>query len=74
MKVDESTLQNILKAYGKRMKPRKNQLDPPKKETEGNEKVSKKVKSEELDIVNYDKDGNVAIKPKKKEALIDFFQ
>jgi hypothetical protein len=74
MKVDESTLQNILKAYGNKMKPRKNKLQPPIHENDAREKVSNKVDSEELDIVNYDKEGNVAIKANKKEALIDFFQ
>lgn len=74
MKVDESTLQNILKAYGKNMKPRKNKLEVPKKEPEPKEKVSKKLESEDLDIINYDKEGKVSIDNKKKEALIDFFQ
>ena len=32
MKVDETTLQNILKAYGKNMKPRKNKLEVPKED------------------------------------------
>lgn len=74
MKVDESTLQNILKAYGKDIKPRKNKLAVPKDEKPSEKKASPDIKSEDLDIINYDKEGNVAINKKKKEALIDFFQ
>ena len=74
MKVEESTLQNILKAYGKSMKPRKNKLEAPKNETNSKEKVSKELEKEVLEIINYDKEGKVSIDNKKKEALIDFFQ
>jgi hypothetical protein len=74
MKVDEPTLQNILKAYGKELKPRKNKLPMQKQEKTGEEKVSRELKSEDLDIINYDKEGNVSIDIKKKDALIDFFQ
>jgi len=74
MKVDEATLQNILKAYGQRMKPRKNTMIEPKKEVAEKDKVSKKLESEDLDLINYDKEGKVAINSNKKDALIDFFQ
>jgi hypothetical protein len=75
MKVDETTLQNILKAYGKKMKPRKNTLEVPKQDQTENESApTKKLESAELDIINYDKEGKVAINPQQKEALIDFFQ
>ncbi len=74
MKVDETTLQNILKAYGKQMKPRKNKVEAPKEEAAAKEKVSKKLDSEDLDIINYDKEGKVSINSQKKDALIDFFQ
>jgi len=74
MKVDETTLQNILKAYGKGIKPNKNKLGPPKDgETKKNES-SGNLNSEDLDIINYDQEGKVSINSKKKEALIDFFQ
>ncbi len=74
MKVDDSTLQNILKAYGKQIKPRQNKLAPQKPHNETKTEVSEKLDTEELDIINYDKEGNVSINPKKKDALIDFFQ
>lgn len=75
MKVDETTLQNILKAYGKKMKPRKNTLDVPKQDQpELKSTTSKKLDSAELDIINYDKEGKVAINTQQKDALIDFFQ
>jgi len=74
MKVEESTLQNILKAYGKSMKPRKNKLEVPKNDTDTKQKISNKLEREDLNIINYDKDGNIAIDNKKKDALIDFFQ
>lgn len=74
MKVDETTLQNILKAYGKDIKPRKNKLPAPKLEKPLEKKVSPEIKSEDLDIINYDKEGNVAINNKTKDALVDFFQ
>lgn len=75
MKIDEATLQNILKAYGKKMKPRKNTLEVPKQEqTEQESTTAKKLESTDLDIINYDKEGKVAINRKQKDALIDFFE
>ncbi len=75
MKIDDTTLQNILKAYGKKMKPRKNTLEVPKQDqTEHESTTTKKLESAELDIINYDKEGKVAINSKQKDALIDFFQ
>jgi hypothetical protein len=74
MKVDEVTLQNILKAYGKDMKANKNKIKIPESESMKNENTPKKLASEDLEIINYDKEGKVAINPKKKDALIDFFQ
>jgi hypothetical protein len=74
MKVDEVTLQNILKAYGKQMKPGKNKLKVPKEDITDANKTSKKLVSEDLEAINYEKDGKVTINPQKKDALIDFFQ
>lgn len=74
MKVDESTLQNILKAYGKGMKPNKNKLKPSKEDEAKKNEPSGKLESKDLDIINYDQEGKVSINPKKKDALIDFFQ
>lgn len=74
MKVDETTLQNILKAYGKGLKPNKNKLKPPKEDEIKKSEPSGKLDSEDLDIINYDQEGKVSINSKKKDALIDFFQ
>lgn len=74
MKVNESTLQNILKAYGKEMKPQRPKSKLPKETTETKKKIEKNIKSEDLDIINYDKDGNISVNNQKKDALIDFFQ
>lgn len=74
MKVNEATLQNILKAYGKEMRPEKNKTKPQKEESINKNNIKKKLTSEDLDIINYDKEGKVKIDSQKKDALIDFFQ
>ena len=74
MKVNESTLQNILKAYGKEMKPQRPKSKLPKETAEHKDNFQKSIKSEDLDLINYDKDGNVTVNNQKKDALIDFFQ
>ncbi|MGE5340139.1 MAG: hypothetical protein ACM3SY_01540 [Candidatus Omnitrophota bacterium] len=74
MKVDEPTLQNILKTYGKEMKANK-----PKAKTSRDETLDPKDESvnaldpEDLNFINYDKEGKIAVNPQTKEALIDFF-
>ena len=76
MKVNEATLQSILNAYGKEMrtaKPKQKE-SPQKQETTEKSDLKKELKSEELDIIKYDKDGKISIDSQKKEALIDFFQ
>lgn len=76
MKVNESTLQSILKSYGKEMrtaKPKQKEK-PQKQETTEKSDINKELNSEELDIIKYDKDGKISIDNQKKEALIDFFQ
>jgi hypothetical protein len=78
MKIDEVTLQNILKAYGKDIKANKSRNKLPdsidNENKENGKNISKKLVSEDLDIINYDKEGKAAVNPKKKDALIDFFQ
>jgi outer membrane biogenesis lipoprotein LolB len=56
------------------MKPRSNKLEVPKPDVEDKSKDFQKLKTDELDIINYDQDGKVAINSKKKNALIDFFE
>lgn len=73
MKINESTLQSILKAYGKELKP-KDRPKAEKPEPTTAKEVDAEPVSKDLDIVNYDKDGNVKINPKQKDALIDFFE
>lgn len=72
MKIDDVTLQNILKAYGKEMKPTKTKAKV--LEILKNEAQEKKITPEDLDIINYNKDGKTAVNSKQKDALIDFFQ
>ena len=74
MKVNESTLQNILKAYGKEMKPQRPKSKLPKETVEDKKNFQKSIQSEDLELINYDKDGNVTVTNQKKDALIDFFQ
>lgn len=74
MKVNEATLQNILKAYGQKIRPPKSS---PKLQKEGpidKNNINKEPLQEDLDIINYDQEGNVKINPQKKDALIDFFE
>ncbi len=72
MKLDEVTLQNILKAYGKEVKPSK--AKPKIEKDEIPTPITEKLATEDLNIINYNKDGKTAINSKKKDALIDFFQ
>jgi hypothetical protein len=74
MKVDEVTLQNILKAYGKEMKPDRTKAKTQKQDIINKNDTKAKLVSEDLDIINYDKEGKVNSDSQKKEALIDFFQ
>lgn len=74
MKVDNTTLQNILKNYGKELKPSKAKPKPQKEDSINKNNPSQKLDSEDLDIINYDKEGKVSIDSQKKDALIDFFQ
>jgi hypothetical protein len=74
MKVDNTTLQNILKNYGKEMKPHKARPKTQKQDSTNQNTSSQKLDSEDLDIINYDKEGKVSIDSQKKDALIDFFQ
>jgi hypothetical protein len=74
MKIDEVTLQNILKTYGKQLKPDRTKTKTQKQDTINNNKAKQKLVSEDLDVINYDKEGKVKINSQKKDALIDFFQ
>jgi hypothetical protein len=74
MKVDEVTLQNILNAYGKQLKPDNTRSKPQKQELSNKNKSGPKLVSEDLDIINYDKEGKINNDTQKKEALVDFFQ
>ncbi len=74
MKINDATLQNILTTYGKQIRADKSKVNLPK-EDEGKKDVEKgTLAPEELDIVNYGKDGKVQVDSQKKEALIDFFE
>lgn len=74
MKVDDATLQAILKNYGKQIRPDKSRPKPQKEEPIEKDKAEQKLDSQELNIVNYDKEGKVKLNPQKKEALVDFFE
>lgn len=74
MKVDDPILQNILKAYGSELKPQKSKNRPAHEGTLPADPTGKKINSDDLDIINYDKDGNITLNNQKKDALIDFFQ
>jgi len=74
MKVNDSTLQNILKAYGREMKPERSKTKLPKETLQDKTDFQKNLKAEDLDIINYDKDGTLSVDNQKKDALIDFFQ
>ena len=74
MKVNEATLQNILKAYGRTMRPQKSGPKLQKEEPINKNNINEDPLKEDLDIINYDQEGNVKINPQKKDALIDFFE
>jgi hypothetical protein len=74
MKINDATLQNILKTYGKEIKPDKSRGKLQKQEPINKDNIEKETISEDLDIVNYDKEGKVKIDSQKKDALIDFFE
>jgi len=74
MKVDEVTLQNILKTYGKELRTEKTKEKTQKPIISNDSKVKPKLNSEDLDAINYDNEGKIKIDSQKKEALIDFFQ
>jgi len=76
MKLDDVTLQNILKAYGNNLKATKPKQKITKEElqTFQQNNPTKKLDSEDLELINYNKDGKTAVTQKKKDALVDFFQ
>lgn len=74
MKVNEATLQNILKAYGRTIRPAKSGPKLQKEEPNNLNNIKDDPLQEDLDIINYDQEGNVKINPQKKDALIDFFE
>lgn len=74
MKTDEVTLQNILKAYGKELKPVRPKNLVKKKQEPDKQEETEKLHSKEIDIVNYDKSGKPNIDENRKKSLIDFFQ
>lgn len=74
MKVNEATLQNILKAYGQKMRPGKNATKLQNEEPANKNNIKQEPLQEDLDIINYDQEGKVNINPQKKDALIDFFE
>jgi hypothetical protein len=74
MKVNEATLQNILKAYGQKSRAEKRSAKLQDEEPTNKDKIKQKSLQEELDIINYDQEGKVNINPQKKDALIDFFE
>lgn len=74
MKINEATLQNILKAYGQKIRPEKNIKKLQDEEPTNKNKIKKESLQEDLDIINYDQEGKVNINPQKKDALIDFFE
>ena len=74
MKVNEATLQNILKVYGQKMRPEKNAKKLQNEEPTNRDKIKQEFIQDDLDIINYDQEGKVNINPKKKDALIDFFE
>ncbi len=77
MKINETTLQHVLKSYGKGVRPEKARPKSQKAQKEehpGKDGDTELVKSEEVDVIKYDKEGKVSIDSQKKEALIDFFQ
>ena len=74
MKVDDVTLQNILKAYGKEMKPDRTKEKLQKQDITDKTNTKPKLNSEDLEVINYDKEGKVKSNSQKKDALIDFFQ
>ncbi|MCP4151478.1 MAG: hypothetical protein GY757_27280 [bacterium] len=77
MKVDDTTLQNILKVYGKEIRQDKSKVKAPKPQNEEistHNDIKKDSFSQDLDMVNYDKDGKVKLNSKQKEALVDFFE
>lgn len=74
MKINDAVLQNILNTYGKNIKPDKSTEEPQKKDSINKNTIDKETISENLDIINYDKEGKVKIDSQKKDALIDFFE
>lgn len=74
MKINEATLQNILKAYGQKFRPPKSGQKLQKEEPINKNNIKEEPLQEDLDIINYDQEGNVKINPQKKDALIDFFE
>ncbi len=74
MKVNEATLQNILKAYGQKIRPPKKGPKLQKEEPTDKNNINEDPLQENLDIINYDQEGKVKINPQKKDALLDFFE
>ena len=74
MKIDEVSLQSVLRAYGKNIKVKN---DTQKEDMDAANASSSKVKplsENDFDLVGYDVNGKLNISQEKKKALIDFFQ
>jgi len=74
MKIDEIAMQNVLRVYGKQIKKNsalKNRENP---ENIDKSEDLEKILKEDLDLINYDKNGNIKLNPDKKKALVDFFE
>ena len=74
LKIDETTLQHILRTYGKPGRPagdRGRTAEPPASER-GEESPSSPGAG--FDGAGYDRSGNVQLDPEKRKALIDFFR
>lgn len=74
MKINESTLQNILNSQGKDARADKINPKNQKPEKAAIKFLDENLGEEELNIIRYDKEGKVSIDSESKNALIDFFQ
>lgn len=74
MKIDEVSLQAILRAYGKPSRPKGGKPVPEKSPEDTSTAAKKAVQPGEIEPINYDGKGRVSISTEKKQALVDFFQ
>jgi len=74
VKVDDVTLQSILNTYGKGLQVKKEGSAPKKQVIAKNKAKKLNLTPQDLNVVNYNKDGNINIDENKKQSFIDFFQ